>query len=78
LENEYNIFEVLPRGRIVWLMCVRGEQEAVRQARELAKRSTNEIRVVRLDTVASIVPGLAGEARPVRSFPVRNVRWFRA
>jgi hypothetical protein len=42
MNNEYDVFEVLPNGSAVWHACVQGTQDALEMVRLLGKRTRNE------------------------------------
>lgn len=65
MQRKYDIFEVLRSGNPVWLMSVVGHEEAISQAKEIAARSRNELRVMHLPTnavVAVVTPRTAPSA----------------
>jgi len=46
MERDYDLFEVLPDGAPIWRESVRGHENAVQKLKELAKRTSNEVRVM--------------------------------
>jgi|HubBroStandDraft_1064217.scaffolds.fasta_scaffold01108_14 hypothetical protein len=50
MEREYDLFEVLPDGTAVWREAVAGHETAIRKLHELSARTTNEVRVMHLQT----------------------------
>jgi hypothetical protein len=50
MEREYDLFEVLPDGTAVWREAVTGHENAIRKLHVLSVRTTNEIRVMHLET----------------------------
>jgi hypothetical protein len=50
LNRDYDLFEILPDGAPIWKELVTGHDEALRKLRELAKRTTNEVRMMHVPT----------------------------
>jgi hypothetical protein len=50
MERDYDLFEVLPDGGLIWREMVPGDEKAVRKLVELSKRTSNEIRVMHILT----------------------------
>lgn len=50
MERTYDIFEVFPDETVEWLESVPGHDAALSRARDLAAKSTNELRVMHLPT----------------------------
>src|ERR1700691_2801751 len=50
MERDYDLFEVLPDGAVVWQETVSGHENAIRKLVELSKRTTNEVRVMEFST----------------------------
>ena len=44
--RDYDLFEVLPDGAVIWKATVSGHENAIQKLRELAKRTANEVRVM--------------------------------
>lgn len=63
MERTYDIFEVFPDGTVEWLESVSGHDAALARARDLAAKSTNELRVMHLPT-NSIVAVLSRRESP--------------
>lgn len=54
MERDYDIFEVLPDGQPIWRAAVAGHENALRALKELAAKTTNEVRMMHLPTNAVI------------------------
>ena len=50
MDRNYDLFEILPDGSPIWKCAVAGHENAVQQLRELARHTTNELRIVHLST----------------------------
>ena len=50
MDRSYDLFEILPDGLPIWKCAVAGHENAVQQLRELARHTTNELRIVHLST----------------------------
>jgi hypothetical protein len=48
MERDYDLFEVLPDGGVIWKETVSGHENAIRRLRELAKQTSNEVRVMHI------------------------------
>ncbi len=73
MEREYDLFEHLPNGDLLWRMRVSGHENAIQQSRKLAATTSNEIRVVHLPTLAVIaVMNRASKESPFPSRPIRQ------
>jgi hypothetical protein len=46
MERDYDLFEVLPDGGVIWREAVPGHENAIRKLRELSTRTANEVRVM--------------------------------
>ena len=46
MERDYDLFEVLPDGAVIWQETVSGHENAIRKLVELSKRTANEVRVM--------------------------------
>ena len=42
MERDYDLFEILPDGGVMWRQMVPGQENAVRKLEELSKRTLNE------------------------------------
>jgi hypothetical protein len=54
MDRQYDLFEVTPDGSPLWLEVVTGHENAIQRLKELAAKTTNEIRVIHLPTKAVI------------------------
>jgi hypothetical protein len=50
MTRDYDLFEILPDGAPIWKELVTGHEEALRKLQELAKRTTNEVRMMHVPT----------------------------
>lgn len=50
MNREYDAFEVLPDGTLLWKATIVGHEDAIEQLKEIAKESTNEFRLLHLPT----------------------------
>jgi hypothetical protein len=50
MERDYDLFEVLPDGGLIWREMVPGDEKAVWKLVELSKRTSNEIRAMHVLT----------------------------
>jgi hypothetical protein len=46
MERDYDLFEVLPDGAVIWKEAVPSHENAIRKLQELSKRTSNEVRVM--------------------------------
>jgi hypothetical protein len=53
MEREYDLFEHLPNGDLLWRMTVNGHENAIQQLKELAATTSNEVRIAHLRTPPS-------------------------
>ncbi len=50
MDRNYDLFEILPDGSPIWKCAVAGHENAVQQLRELARHTTNELRIMHLSS----------------------------
>jgi hypothetical protein len=50
MSREYDAFEVLPDGTLVWRATVVGHEDAVKKLKEVAKDNPNEFRLIHVPT----------------------------
>lgn len=50
MDREYDLFEKLPDGSLIWRAVVTGHESAIAKLRELADYTTNEVRVMHMPT----------------------------
>jgi hypothetical protein len=50
MNRDYDLFEILPDGSPIWKELVTGHEEAIRKLQELAKQTTNEVRLMHVPT----------------------------
>ena len=50
MEHIYDIFELMPDGKILWRDTVQGHEEAVSKLKEFAAHSLNEFQLLHLPT----------------------------
>jgi hypothetical protein len=67
MERDYDIFEVLPDGQPIWRAAVAGHENALRVLKELAVKTTNEVRMMHLPTKAVIAVLNVDKSQPDRS-----------
>ena len=48
MERDYDLFEVLPDGAVIWKESVHGHENAIQRLVELSKRTANEVRVMHI------------------------------
>jgi len=48
MERDYDLFEVLPDGAVIWKATAPGHENAIQKLRELAKQTANEVRVMHI------------------------------
>lgn len=46
MEREYDLFELLPDGGLMWRETVAGHENAIRRLKELAQQTPNEVRMM--------------------------------
>jgi hypothetical protein len=46
MERDYDLFEVLPDGGVIWRETVSGHENAIRRLKELSQETSNEVRVM--------------------------------
>jgi hypothetical protein len=66
VDRNYDLFEIVPDGSPIWKCAVAGHENAVQQLRELAKHTSNELRIMHLasNTIIAILnaPHQSGDA----------------
>jgi|HubBroStandDraft_6_1064221.scaffolds.fasta_scaffold1145072_1 hypothetical protein len=67
MERDYDIFEVLPDGQPIWRAAVAGHENALRVLKQLAAKTTNEVRMMHLPTKAVIAMMNADKSQSDRS-----------
>jgi hypothetical protein len=50
MNREYDAFEVLPNGVMVWKAKIVGQEDAVKKLKEVAKDNANEFQLVHIPT----------------------------
>jgi hypothetical protein len=50
MTRDYDLFEILPDGAPIWKELVTGHEEALRKLQELARGTTNEVRMMHVPT----------------------------
>ena len=55
MDSDYDIYEKLPDGKVVWRFSVAGHDKAIAKLEQIAAISANEIFVVHVDTQEVIV-----------------------
>jgi hypothetical protein len=50
MNREYDAFEVLPNGVMIWKTKIVGQGDAVKKLKEVAKDNANEFRLVHIPT----------------------------
>ena len=55
MDSDYDIFEKLPNGKVIWRFAVTGLDNAVAQFEQIAAISANEVFVVQVDTQEVVV-----------------------
>jgi hypothetical protein len=63
MERDYDLFEVLPDGAVIWKETVPGHENAIRKLRELSKQTSNEVRVMHVLTKTLIASMNAPKAQ---------------
>ena len=60
MERDYDLFEVLPDGAVIWKESVHGHESAIQRLVELSKRTANEVRVMHIlsNTLIASLNGL--------------------
>ena len=48
MDRDYDLFEVLPDGAVIWKETVPGHENAIQKLVELSKRTSNEVRVMHI------------------------------
>jgi hypothetical protein len=46
VERDYDLFEVLPDGGVIWKETVPSHENGIRRLKELSKQTSNEVRVM--------------------------------
>jgi hypothetical protein len=46
MEGDYDLFEVLPDGAVIWKESLHGHENAIQRLVELSKQTSNEVRVM--------------------------------
>ena len=76
MDRNYDLFEILPDGSPIWKCAVAGHENAVQQLRELARHTTNELRIMHLssNTIIAVLnaPPADGSNPAPQSQPPRN------
>jgi hypothetical protein len=55
MDSDYDIFEKLPDGKVIWRFAVTGRDNAVAQFERIAAISANEVFVMKVDTQEVVV-----------------------
>jgi hypothetical protein len=55
MDSDYDIFEKLSDGKVVWRLSVAGHDKAIAKFEQIAAISANEVFVVQVDTQEVIV-----------------------
>jgi hypothetical protein len=55
MEHDYDIFEILPDGCVMWRDTIPGQENAVRKLEELSERTLNEVVVMHVPSNSVIV-----------------------
>lgn len=50
MERDYDLFEVLPDGALIWKETVHGHENSIRRLLELSTQTLNEVRVMHILT----------------------------
>ena len=50
MNREYDLFEKMPDGSLIWRAVVSGHEDAITKLRELAAQTGNEVRVMHMPT----------------------------
>ncbi len=48
MTREYDAFEVLPDGALIWKATITGHEDAINKLKEVAKGNTNEFRLMHI------------------------------
>jgi hypothetical protein len=59
MERQYDLFEFLPDGAVIWIETVAGHENAIRGLIELANETANEVRVMHVLS-ASLIASMSG------------------
>ena len=59
MEHDYDIFEILPDGGVMWRDTIPGQGNAVRKLEELSERTLNEVVVMHVPT-NSVIASMKG------------------
>jgi hypothetical protein len=62
MDREYDLFEVLSDGAVLWRQMATGRDNAVRKLAELSKQTSHEIRVMHIPTNTLIASTNSPEA----------------
>jgi hypothetical protein len=46
MERDYDLFEVLPDGSVIWKEVASGHENSIGRLKELSKQTANEVRVM--------------------------------
>ncbi len=71
MDRNYDLFEILPDGSPIWKCAVAGHENAVQQLRELARHTSNELRIMHLssNTIIAVFNAPAQRTDPASSIP---------
>lgn len=72
MSHDYDIFEKLPDGALVWRNSVSGYYEAMHKLKELAAETSNEVRL--MDLKANAVIAAMNETLPSQASRVSDER----
>ncbi len=69
MDRNYDLFEILPDGSPIWKCAVAGHENAVQQLRELARHTSNELRIMHLssNTIIAVLNAPAQRIDPAFS-----------
>ncbi len=48
MEREYDLFEVLSDGAVIWRETVAGHENAIQRLKELSQQTSNEVRIMHI------------------------------
>jgi hypothetical protein len=54
VERDYDLFELMPDNMLLWRQKITGHANAIRVLKEIAAKTTNEVRVMHLPTKAVV------------------------
>jgi hypothetical protein len=71
MERDYDVFEIMPDGSLIWRGAVSGHEKAILKLKELASGTSNVVRLMHIPTKTFIAEmNISKAVRPDSDSPV--------